>query len=58
MAAFHGQQKHWLRVRADLRLLWKHGLERWIGSGVGLTVLACVNMVGPWKQTVVFMFYV
>ncbi len=27
MAAFHGQQKHWLRVRADLRLLRKPGLE-------------------------------
>ncbi len=27
MAAFHGQQKHWLRVRADLRLMWKPGLE-------------------------------
>ncbi len=27
MAAFHGQQKHWLRVRADLRLLGKPGLE-------------------------------
>lgn len=30
MAAFHGQQKHWLRVRADLRLLRKHGLELWL----------------------------
>lgn len=27
MAAFHGQQKHWLRVRADLRLLRKYGLD-------------------------------
>lgn len=47
MAAFHGQQKHWLRVRADLRLLRKHGLELWFGSGVGLTGLACVIVVGP-----------
>ncbi len=30
MAAFHGQQKHWLRVRADLRLLRKPGLEFWV----------------------------
>lgn len=30
MAAFHGQQKHWLRVRADLKLLRKRGLELWL----------------------------
>lgn len=28
MAAFHGQQKHWLRVRADLRLEIKSGLDQ------------------------------
>lgn len=28
MAAFHGQQKHWLRVGADLRLEVKSGLDR------------------------------
>lgn len=27
MAAFHGQQTHWLRVRADLRLHWNSGAE-------------------------------